>query len=81
MCAKLCTHHLPIVGVVSTGVAISPGVEVWQSCHRALEVVLLDTAEGGLATGQDNSVCQLYCTCFPVNVGIYPSDNSVLHIV
>ena len=59
--------------IVSTGVAISPSVEVWQSGHGALEVVLLDTAEwigGGVATGQDHSVCHLYCTRLPVNVMI-----------
>ena len=60
--------------VVSAGVAISPSVKVWQSGHRAMEVVLLDTAVGELAlvlaTSDDNSVCHLYCTRVPVNVMI-----------
>ena len=32
--------------IVSTGVAISPSVEVWQSAQGALEVVLMDTVGG-----------------------------------
>ena len=37
------TYHLPIVGVVSAGVPESPSVEVWQSGHGAMEVVLMHT--------------------------------------
>ena len=59
--------------VVSAGVAISPGVEVWQSGHGALEVVLLHTVGGGGATGQDNSVCHLNGTRVPVIVKNDPS--------
>ena len=39
------TYHLPIVGVETTGVPESSCVEVWQSGHGAMEVVLLHTAE------------------------------------
>ena len=57
--------------IVSTGVAISPSVEVWQSAQGALEVVLMDTVGGVVeATSQDHAVCHLYRTRVPVNVMI-----------
>ena len=42
--------------IVSTGVAISPSVEVWQSGHGALEVVLLHPSAGIVATSDDDGV-------------------------
>ena len=56
--------------IVSTGVAISPSVEVWQSAQGALEVVLMDTVGTVEATSQDHVVCHLYRTRVPVNVMI-----------
>ena len=52
--------------VVSTGVAISPYVEVWQSGHGALEVVLLDPVAGIEATCDDDGVLELDGACIPV---------------
>ena len=48
--------------IVSTGVVVSPCVEVWQSGHRALEVVLLNTRNWPVATSDYHTVCHLYCT-------------------
>ena len=56
--------------IVSTGVAISPSVEVWQSAQGALEVVLMDTVGTVVATSQNHVVCHLYRTRVPVNVMI-----------
>ena len=67
---SVCTHDLSLVHVVSAGVPISPYVEVWQSGHGALEVVLLNMAEVVVATSQDNSVFHLYRTRVPANVMI-----------
>ena len=67
---QLCTHNLSIMDIVSTGVAISPSVEVWQSAQGALEVVLMDTVGTVVATSQDHVVCHLYRTRVPVNVMI-----------
>ena len=64
--------------IVSAGVAGSGSVEVWQSGHGALEVVLLDPAVRVPATSQDHSVCQLYCTRVPVNVMIMPHNNATV---
>ena len=50
------TYHLAIVGVVSAGVAPSPGVEVWQSGHGALEVVLFHPGPEIGAPGDDDGV-------------------------
>ena len=50
------TYHLAIVGVVSAGVAPSPGVEVWQSGHGALEVVLFHPGAEIGAPGDDDGV-------------------------
>ena len=64
-----CTYHLPIVGVVSAGVTVSPCVEVWQSGHGALEVILLHTAANSTmypATRDDDGVLQLDGTCVAV---------------
>ena len=58
------------MNIVSAGVVPSISVEVWQSGHGALEVVLLDTAFEVGATSQDNTVCHLYCTCLTENVKI-----------
>ena len=67
---QLCTHNLSIMDIVSTGVPESPSVEVWQSAQGALEVVLMDTGFGVVATSQDHAVCHLYCTRLPVSVMI-----------
>ena len=62
------------MGVESTGVVVSSCVEVWQSGHGALEVVLLHSGEEILlstrsgATVDNNCVFQLNRTCPPVNV-------------
>ena len=50
------------MGIVSTGVSVSPCVEVWQSGHRALEVILLHTAANSTmypATRDDDGVLKL----------------------
>ena len=49
--------------IVSTGVAISPCVEVWQSGHGALEVILLDPGVGMYATRDDDGVLKLDGAC------------------
>ena len=66
--------------IVSTGVAISPSVEVWQSAQGALEVVLMDTVGVDEATSQDHAVCHLYRTRCPVNVMIMtpPHNNATV---
>ena len=55
--------------VVSTGVVVSPCVEVWQSGHGALEVVLLHPGESWVATGgatcDDDGLIKLDGTCKP----------------
>ena len=73
-----CTHNLSLMHVVSAGVEVPPAVEVWQSGHGALEVVLLDTPAGlvVVATSQDHSVCHLYCTRVPVIVMIMTIINN-----
>ena len=68
--SKLCTHHLPIMDIVSAGVTVSPGGEVCQSGHRALEVVLLHPGESWVATGgatcDDDGVIKMNGACAPV---------------
>ena len=54
------------MGVVTTGVAVSPSVEVWQSGHGALEVVLLHPGEGVLTPGDNDGVLKLDGACPPV---------------
>ena len=66
--------------IVSAGVVGSPDVEVWQSGHGALEVVLLHTVVGVQATGDYNSVCHLYCTCQPVNVIMYNDPLTIMYL-
>ena len=68
--------------IVSTGVAISPYVEVWQSGHGAMEVIFLHTAVLPMAheaTSDYHAVCHLYCTRPPVNVmTMTPPHNNVI---
>ena len=66
MYCHCCTYQLPIVGVVTTGVVVSSCVEVWQSGHGALEVVLLHPGEGMPATRGNYGVLQLDGACPPV---------------
>ena len=63
-----CTYHLSIVGVVSTGVVGSPSVEVGQSGHGALEVILLHPGEYLVhkATRDNDGVLELDGACPPV---------------
>ena len=70
MYCHCCTYHLPIVGVVTTGVPESPSVEVWQSGHGALEVVLLHPGVGVPTTGDDDGVLELDGACIPVIITI-----------
>ena len=52
--------------VVSAGVAVSGCVEVGQSGHGALEVVLLHPGAGIVATSDDDGVPELDGACIPV---------------
>ena len=67
MCAPklltLCTHDLSLVHVVSACMLVSPDVEVWQSGHGALEVILLHPGDCWIATGDDDGVLELDGAC------------------
>ena len=54
------------MGVVTTGLSVSPCVEVWQSGHGALEVVLLHPGACSEATSDDDGVLKLDGACIPV---------------
>ena len=51
------------MGVVSAGMIVSGCVEVWQSGHGALEVVLLHPGAGIVATSDDDGVLELNGAC------------------
>ena len=55
-----CTHWLSNVYVETAGMIVSGCVEVRQSGHGTLEVVLLHTAERVPATGDYHTVRELY---------------------
>ena len=66
------------MGVVSTGVPVSPCVEVWQSGHGALEVVLLHPGECTIypAPGDDDGVLKLDGASVPVFMMIIMTPSS-----
>ena len=72
----IATRHnedgLAIVDVVSTGVVPPPCVEVGQSSHGALQVVLLHSAvsdirAASVASSDDDAILKLDGTCLPEN--------------
>ena len=63
---------------VTTGMLAPPGVEVGQSGHGALEVVLLHPGVGILATGDDDGVFELDGACPPDFITIMTPHSSPL---